>query len=75
MTRVCAVCRKIIGEKCPRCGTEAQPVRVNAVGHAIAGTDFVCLQCGDVFQQGEGGETPLLCDECLQPERAKAVGR
>lgn len=75
MTRVCAGCRKIIGEKCPHCGAEAQPVSANAAGHAIEGTDFVCPECGRVFQQGEGGETHSLCGGCLQTERAKAVGR
>ena len=72
MTRICSVCRTVIGEKCARCGTEAQPVNVNA---ASAGTDFLCPHCGRRFAEGDGGETGALCTACLQPERRKAAGQ
>jgi hypothetical protein len=75
MTRVCSVCRKVLGEKRPACGGEAQPLNVNAAGHPIVGTEFLCPQCNRRFGQGEGGETSGLCKACLQIERGKAVGR
>ena len=75
MTRICSVCRSVIGEKCAHCGAEAQPLNVNAAGHPIPGSDFLCPQCGRRFPQGDGGETSGLCKACLQIERGKAAGR
>jgi hypothetical protein len=75
MTRLCAECGKILGEKCSRCGAKAEPVSVNATGHAIIGTDFVCESCGFRFPQGEGGDTHTLCDSCVAIARTVGAGQ
>ncbi len=72
MTRLCAVCKHVLGEKCAGCGAEATPLEVNARGHALVGAEFLCPTCGHQFPQGDGGETYGLCGECLKLERRKA---
>ena len=72
MTRVCAVCKGVLGEKCARCGAESTPLEVNARGHALVGAEFVCPKWGSRFPQGDGGQTYGLCQECLKTERRKA---
>jgi hypothetical protein len=75
MTQLCAECGQILGEKCGRCGAKAEPVSVNALGHAIVGTDFLCPQCGFRFPQGESGETHTLCESCVVLVRKAGAGR
>jgi len=75
MTRLCAECGKIVGEKCSRCGAKAEPVSVSGTGHAIVGTDFICSECGYRFPQGEGGETHTLCESCVAQVRKAGAGR
>lgn len=72
MTRVCAQCKAVIGEKCVRCGSEATPVQANSNGHAVAGTEFDCPSCGHHFPQGDGGETGGMCERCFDAELRKA---
>ena len=57
MTRICTLCKQIMGEKCARCGTEATPLKANSYGQAVTGTEFDCPSCGHHFPQGDGGET------------------
>ncbi len=57
MTRLCAVCKQVLGEKCARCGAEATPLEVNARGHALVRAEFFCPACGHRFSQGDGGPT------------------
>lgn len=77
MTRYCAACEAVLGEKCSQCGSEAAPINVNAKGHPIAGTDFLCVNatCGHRFAQGDGGNTYGLCDSCKNAALRKAVRR
>ena len=35
MTRLCTVCKQIMGEKCAHCGTEATPMKTNSNGQAM----------------------------------------
>lgn len=72
MTRFCTLCKRIIGEKCVRCGTEATPVKANSNGRAVAGTEFDCPVCGHHFPQGDGGETGGMCEPCFDTELRKA---
>jgi DNA-directed RNA polymerase subunit RPC12/RpoP len=65
MTRICTLCKQIMGEKCARCGTEATPVKTNSNGHAMPGTEFDCPCCGHHFTQGSGGETGGICEPCF----------
>ncbi len=71
MTRLCAVCKGVLGEKCSRCGVEATPVEVNARGHALVGAEFVCPSSGYRFTQGDGGQTYGLCEQRLGVARRK----
>ena len=68
MTRLCIQCDRIIGERCARCGTEATPLKANSNGHAIFGTEFNCLYCGNHFTQGDGGEASGMCESCSYGE-------
>lgn len=72
MTRICTRCKRIIGEKCVRCGTEATPLKTNSNGHAVTGTEFDCPGCGHHFPQGDGGETGGMCEPCFDTELRKA---
>jgi hypothetical protein len=51
MTRLCMVCKQIMGEKCARCGTEATPLKTNSNGLAMTGTEFDCPSCCHHFAQ------------------------
>jgi DNA-directed RNA polymerase subunit RPC12/RpoP len=75
MIRICTHCKRMIGEKCVRCGAEAVPTKVNSQDHALVGTEFDCPGCGHHFPQGEGGETGALCEACLDAELRKAHER
>jgi hypothetical protein len=72
MTRICTQCKRIIGEKCVRCGTEATPLKTNSNGHAVTGTEFDCSACGHHFTQGDGGETGGMCEPCFEAALRKA---
>jgi hypothetical protein len=56
MTRRCAWCEKILGEKCPFCGLEAK-------AGDVEGLHFSCF-CAAVFEKGQGGTTHTICDDC-----------
>lgn len=73
MTRVCSRCQCVLGEKCRRCGTEAQPITVNASGNAVVGTEFLCPNCNYKFGQGDGGKTNGLCPTCLEAARREVA--
>ena len=72
MTRLCMVCKRIMGEKCARCGTEATPIKTNPNGQAMTGTEFNCHSCGHHFVQGDGGETGAICEPCFDGLLRKA---
>ena len=72
MTRLCMVCKQIMGEKCARCGTEATPLKTNSNGQAGTGTEFDCPSCGHHFTQGDGGETGGMCEPCFDAALRKA---
>lgn len=69
MTRICAWCRAIVGEKCPLCGEEA---RLMENVNSYVCQNMACEITG--FYPGMGGETDTICDECqakqLPPKRA-----
>jgi DNA-directed RNA polymerase subunit RPC12/RpoP len=72
MTRLCTLCKQVMGEKCARCGTEATPLKTNSNGQAMIGTDFDCPSCGHRFAQGDGGETGGMCESCFDAALRKA---
>ena len=65
MTCLCFSCNLTLGEKCPRCGEKAVPLKINSNGNAMFGTEFNCPCCGHHFQQGEGGEFHAHCGQCF----------
>ena len=63
MTRICMVCTKTYGEKCPQCGTIAQPFGSGEKRR------YACSKkrCSvNTFPIGDGGETHGVCDECAK---------
>jgi rubredoxin len=56
MTIICMDCKRVIGEKCPKCGSHR---KINEGGF------FLCSYCELWFREGEGGISHGLC-----PERA-----
>lgn len=72
MTRVCAYCKEVLGEKCVTCGAEAVPVHADPGSSAPAAQDFECPACRHRFCRGEGGETGGMCEACFDEELRKA---
>jgi hypothetical protein len=62
MTRVCGHCKKIIGEKCGRCGS------LNVVRRqGLVKPFFTCLEAACEHRWFEGQEPPTtgICEACL----------
>lgn len=72
MTRVCAYCKDVLGEKCVRCGADAVAVHADAQSNTPAGQDFECLACRHRFTRGEGGVTGGMCERCFDAALRKA---
>jgi hypothetical protein len=75
MIRACAKCRKVLGVKCPECGTEAEFSKVEADYRVIMRCPSqVC--CIREFPIGESGVSHGMCDPCgdamygFRPKRA-----
>ena len=66
MTRQCADCKIIMGEKCPVCGSQ-NLVLLNREGDLPPDT-FECHNHHE-FQEGAGGITHGICDPCLEKRR------
>lgn len=73
MTRQCANCKLILGEKCPTCGSENLIV-LNREDDLPPDT-FECHNCHHEFQEGEGGTTHAICDSCLEKQRQELLER
>jgi hypothetical protein len=58
----CSWCRAEFGEKCSGCGS----ARIVSAGER----EWVCQECGLVFEEGQGGISSTICPEC----RAKIKG-
>jgi hypothetical protein len=73
MTRVCCVCEKVLGEKCPECGGDAITVRSphtpRNVYHCPAESCPVLA-----FIEGQGGITSGYCAECFDAVRRQVDG-
>ncbi len=64
MTRICAKCKKYLGEKCPHCGS----LEVSKLPDAqqTYPAVFRCAACRNHFTEGNGGKTHTLCEDCIQ---------
>ena len=61
MTIACALCRKQMGEKCPKCGERASRFWLFPM--------FLCwnFDCGVwMFFSGRGGRSDTICNGCLE---------
>ena len=66
MTRQCADCKLIMGEKCHICGSQ-NLILLNREGDLPPDT-FECHK-NHQFQEGQGGVTHGICDSCLEKRR------
>ena len=66
MTRQCADCKIIMGEKCPECGSE-NLVLLNTEND-LPPDMFEC-PLHHIFPEGEGGITTGICESCLEKRR------
>ncbi|MFB3924197.1 MAG: hypothetical protein ACE145_20945 [Terriglobia bacterium] len=72
MKRVCAACRKNLGEKCAKCGCETPQILATAADGDLK--SFRCPECREKWISGQDGETHGLCESCFeQGKRALAA--
>ena len=72
MTVQCMDCKKVLSEKCPRCGNKAM-----AYWESIGGKltrRFICtgVLCALGFDAGEGGVSHGICEPCVNNRLAAA---
>ena len=70
MTRQCTDCKIIMGEKCPTCGSQ-NLILLNREDDLPPDT-FECHK-NHQFQEGAGGITHGICDECLEKRRQEVL--
>jgi len=68
MTRRCAWCRKQMGEKCPKCGSDRCAEIAKVRGKTPV---YGCDECRFVFREGQGGITHGMCDSCMREAKAR----
>ena len=61
MLRKCGWCKKELGRKCGRCGSQKVSL--------LPGGAAYCLSCVWVWALASEAETTTICDSCLQVER------
>jgi transposase-like protein len=71
MTRFCMDCKKLLGEKCARCGS----TNLSERNYTDSTTGFHCHGCGHNFRQGEGGNTDGCCAECVEKRNHERQAR
>lgn len=74
MERICSWCKKYMGERCQRCGSErvktlleaqAADRLANDLGLPAPHRAFMrCEDCGNCWQQGSDGKTHGICQIC-----------
>ncbi|KKL90610.1 hypothetical protein LCGC14_1903000 [marine sediment metagenome] len=74
MTRQCADCKIIMGEKCPECGSEKLLLIDSAEVPDVEVPDWwECTKCDHIFQEGMTLDPPQIthgiCDPCLEKRR------
>ena len=71
MTRQCADCKIIMGEKCGECGSEKLHLLASLYG--FSDPDWFECPKGHVFQEGMTLDPPQIthgiCDSCLEKRR------
>jgi len=70
MTRQCTDCKIIMGEKCPKCGSQ-NLILLNREDEPPPDW-FECVK-QHVFQEGDGGITHGICDPCLEKRRQEVM--
>ncbi len=68
MKRICAQCKRNMGERCGRCGS----LNVADLGTRTGGV-WKCLDCGSTWEPGSQPNTHGLCDECLLEPQPKPL--
>lgn len=78
MERICSWCKKYMGERCQRCGSErvktlldaqAADRLANDLGLPAPHRAFMrCEDCGNCWQQGSDGKTHGICQDCVDHE-------
>lgn len=67
MTRVCMDCKAVMGEKCPKCGSNA--IVIDGKGFCLRDVANCCHGLSPFhvhgFPVGEGGATHGLCASCF----------
>jgi hypothetical protein len=69
MTRFCMDCKKLLGEKCPHCGS------LDIASDNPEQTCFHCRHCGQSFTEGQGGSTDGCCSTCIDKRNCEITAR
>lgn len=73
MTRICCACKKVLGEKCGKCGAVSDP-RPGAVDPLLQqGNHWMCLLCGHTWKEGDEPATHGFCEECYAKSKGETL--